>query len=424
MAKNILKVVGLGKKYRIGSRASYSTLRGVIANLANKLTLFGSSTTASQSSTQHFQGNNIWAIRDIEFNIAEGEVVGFIGKNGAGKSTLFKVLSQITEPTKGYVEINGSLGTLLEVGAGFHPELTGRENIYLYSSILGMRKSYVNKYFDQIVDFSEMEKFLDTPVKHYSSGMYMRLAFSVAAHMDPDILLVDEVLSVGDASFQKKCIGRMIQIAKQGKTILFVSHNMALVKRLCSRAILLHQGKLVADGAPDQILKRYLKIWVGSEEKPALIFEKPNDCVVWLNKISIERVKDGQNNREIDEAIKFVASINVDRKTDPFYFAIAIKDAADNIIILMRDVELNPELRKERQPGCYRYQIIIPPNVLVPGIYRLEAAIINMFPVFDLHRPDEEISFEVIDTKSPTIKSGLSWNSITAIKPIIKYERL
>lgn len=426
MARKILKIVGLGKKYQIGTRASYGTLREVVANLVRKMIFSVSSDVAGvhRHILPQSTAKEMWALRDIEFDVAEGEVVGFIGKNGAGKSTLFKILSQVTEPTTGHAEINGNLGTLLEVGAGFHPELTGRENIYLYSSILGMNKSHVNKHFDEIVDFSEMEQFLDTPVKHYSSGMYMRLAFSVAAHMDPDILLVDEVLSVGDASFQKKCIGRMTEIAKQGKTILFVSHNMAIVKRLCSRAILLDRGKIVADGSPDNVVKQYFKMWGSNKEKLELTIEKPNNCVAWIRKLNLDRAIAKMNHHEIHDPVNIIVEIIVDKKTDPFYLGLAIKDASDNTIMLVRDFELIPELRHERQPGNYRYQVQFPPNVLVPGLYRLEAAIVNLFPVIDLHRPIEELSFEVFDTTSPTSKYGFPWNSVTAIKPTIVHKRL
>jgi lipopolysaccharide transport system ATP-binding protein len=200
----------------------------------------------------------IWALDDVTFDVKEGEVLGIIGRNGAGKSTLLKILSRITRPTSGYADIHGRLGSLLEVGTGFHPELTGRDNIFLNGAILGMHRSEIAGRFDEIVSFSGIEKFLDTPVKRYSSGMYMRLAFSVAAHLDPDILLVDEVLAVGDAEFQKKCLGKMESVVKQGRTVLFVSHNMAAVKSLCGRALLLDAGRVTADGQVDQVVDRYL----------------------------------------------------------------------------------------------------------------------------------------------------------------------
>jgi lipopolysaccharide transport system ATP-binding protein len=200
----------------------------------------------------------IWALKEVSFEIKRGEVVGIIGRNGAGKTTLLKILSRITEPAEGYAEIHGRVGSLLEVGTGFHPELSGRENIYLNGAILGMRKAEIQGKFDEIVDFAEIEKFIDTPVKHYSSGMYVRLAFAVAAHLDPEILLVDEVLAVGDAVFQKKCIGKMGDVAKGGKTILFVSHNMIAVQSLCQRAIWLQNGALIQKGEASDVVMNYL----------------------------------------------------------------------------------------------------------------------------------------------------------------------
>jgi len=199
-----------------------------------------------------------WALKDVSFEVTPGEVVGIIGRNGAGKSTLLKVLSRITEPTSGRVEINGRVASLLEVGTGFHPDLTGRENVFLNGAILGMSRAEIRKKFDEIVAFAEVEKFLDTPVKRYSSGMYVRLAFAVAAHLEPDILVVDEVLAVGDVEFQKKCLGKMKDVAGQGRTVLFVSHNIGVVKELCSRAILLKAGRILADGSTSQVVGEYI----------------------------------------------------------------------------------------------------------------------------------------------------------------------
>jgi len=199
-----------------------------------------------------------WALEDVSFNIAHGDVIGIIGRNGAGKSTLLKILSRITSPTKGTVTVRGRLASLLEVGTGFHPELTGRENIFLNGAILGMRKAEITRHFDEIVAFAEVEKFLDTPVKHYSSGMYVRLAFAVAAHLDPEILVVDEVLAVGDLTFQKKCLGKMGEVSRGGRTVLFVSHNMAAIENLCTRGIVLNQGKLLFDGSSKAAIQYYL----------------------------------------------------------------------------------------------------------------------------------------------------------------------
>ena len=210
----------------------------------------------------------IWALKDVSFNVAHGEVIGIVGRNGAGKSTLLKILSRITEPTAGRVRIRGRVGSLLEVGTGFHQELTGRENVYLNGSILGMRRVEIERKFDEIVDFSEIGKFIDTPVKHYSSGMHVRLAFAVAAHLEPEILIVDEVLAVGDVEFQKKCLGKMGSVANQGRTVLFVSHNMGAVRTLCQRAILLDHGKFLLDDTPANVISHYLSMGSGPGDAP------------------------------------------------------------------------------------------------------------------------------------------------------------
>jgi lipopolysaccharide transport system ATP-binding protein len=239
----VIKVEGLSKRYRLGQREPiyYQTLRD---NLAQKIQglfnhIFRRSSTDSKSS-QAKDNPWIWALKDVSFEVKRGEVLGIIGRNGAGKSTLLKVLSRITEPTLGRAEILGRVGSLLEVGTGFHPELTGRENIYLNGAILGMKKAEIDKKFDEIVAFAEIEKFIDTPVKRYSSGMYVRLAFAVAAHLEPEILLVDEVLAVGDAAFQRKCLGKMEDVAREGRTVLFVSHNIGAISSLCDFALLLN----------------------------------------------------------------------------------------------------------------------------------------------------------------------------------------
>jgi lipopolysaccharide transport system ATP-binding protein len=227
----------------------------------------------SQSGFRDQKSGHIWALKDVSFEINHGEVVGIIGRNGAGKSTLLKILSRTTDPTQGYAEIYGRVGSLLEVGTGFHPELTGRENIYLNAAILGMRRREIDRKFDEIVDFAEVEKFLETPVKHYSSGMYVRLAFAVAAHLEPEILLVDEVLAVGDANFQKKCLGKMGEVAKEGRTVLFVSHNMFSLQNLCLKGILLESGQIAMQGGIADVINKYLDS--GRKESGEVCWDSP-----------------------------------------------------------------------------------------------------------------------------------------------------
>jgi len=246
-----IDVRGLSKRYTIGTRRErHGTLRDSLAAAVRSI-------VRRDGKTARRSGQDFWALKDVSFQIGHEEIVGVIGRNGAGKSTLLKILSRITDPTTGEIDIEGRVGSLLEVGTGFHPELSGRENIFLNGAILGMSKREIHRRFEEIVAFAEIERFIDTPVKRYSSGMYVRLAFGVAAHLEPDILIVDEVLAVGDAAFQKKCLGKMSEVARHGRTILFVSHNMAAISALCSRSILLDKGAAVMDGPPSEVIAAY-----------------------------------------------------------------------------------------------------------------------------------------------------------------------
>ena len=307
MSETVIKVDHLSKQYRIGAREGYRTFRETLVDAAkapfvrlskamskerrargssgSMLSALGSTPSGSDSklyvlsSRQSSRSDDlIWALKDVSFEVKQGEVVGIIGRNGAGKSTLLKILSRITEPTEGRVELRGRVGSLLEVGTGFHPELTGHENIYLYGAILGMDRWEITHKFDEIVAFAELEKFIDTPVKKYSSGMYMRLAFAVAAHLEPEILLIDEVLAVGDLGFQKKCLGKMNDVSKQGRTVLFVSHNMGAVRSLCTKALLLRAGTIQKESSPLEVAAEYEndgvskshEIWINDNPKEEL----------------------------------------------------------------------------------------------------------------------------------------------------------
>jgi lipopolysaccharide transport system ATP-binding protein len=259
MSYNVIKVENLSKRYELGlPDRPHDTLRDQ---------LVGGVRSLFRRDLAQANAGAFWALRDVSFEVNQGEIVGVIGRNGTGKSTLLKILSRITEPTEGSADIYGRLGSLLEVGTGFHPELSGRENIYLNGAILGMRKTEIERKFDDIVGFAEVEKFIDVPVKRYSSGMYVRLAFAVAAHLDPEILLVDEVLSVGDAAFQKKCLGKMEDVAREGKTVLFVSHHMASVEHLCTRGVVLQDGRLRFDGPSKEAVNFYLRSMPGNEDR-------------------------------------------------------------------------------------------------------------------------------------------------------------
>ena len=281
-----LRAVGVGKQYRIGQRQQYKALRDTLTDaiFAPFRAMHSFSSTAKRASVTDA---SLWALKDISFEVNTGEVVGVIGCNGAGKSTLLRIISRITEPSEGYVDLCGRVGSLLEVGTGFHPELTGRENIYLNGSIIGMKKLEIDRKFDEIVDFAEIDQFLDTPVKYYSSGMYMRLAFAVAAHLEPEILLVDEVLAVGDSAFQQKCMGRMNEVRREGRTVLFVSHNMAAIRSLCSKCLVFHRGQLTHVGQPDECIDAYLSKATKHHQGPSIAFPKPSHQPLWMSSASV-----------------------------------------------------------------------------------------------------------------------------------------
>ena len=271
--KPIIEVQNISKQYKIGEKRRYLSLRDSVTDFfKNK----------GQNEESKF-----WALDDVSFNVQAGESIGIIGRNGAGKSTLLKILSRITPPTKGKAILRGRMASLLEVGTGFHPELTGRENVYFNASILGLRKAEVVKKFDEIVAFSGVEQFIDTPLKHYSSGMQLRLAFAVAAHLEPEILVIDEVLAVGDAEFQKKCLGKMDEVSKSGRTVIFVSHNLTMVKSLCQRGLLLEQGHLVKDSDMQDCIDAYLKNHQAESNKPIIDFKQTHNPSVEVTELTI-----------------------------------------------------------------------------------------------------------------------------------------
>jgi lipopolysaccharide transport system ATP-binding protein len=297
MSDTVIHVENLSKKYILGRNGNSEGLRHVIHNFATApirwLKHQPNPTAAKQGApaTSNKSASDFWALKDVSFDIKQGEVVGVIGRNGAGKSTLLKILSRITEQTDGRVEITGRVASLLEVGTGFHPELTGRENIFLNGAILGMSRHEIRRKFDEIVSFAEVEKFLDTPVKRYSSGMYVRLAFAVAAHLEPEILIVDEVLAVGDAQFQKKCIGKMQEVSKGGRTVLFVSHNTGTVTSLCTRAIWMAEGKVHRTGTVREVINEYLSKGMASNYKTISLNKTPRPSFVHDDRLRLESIE-------------------------------------------------------------------------------------------------------------------------------------
>ena len=390
MSDIALRTVGLGKMYRIGGeRARYRTLRDTLVQTARRpierMRHPGAATHSSQE---------LWALRDVDLEVKQGEVLGIIGRNGAGKSTLLKVLSHITEPTEGRVEITGRVGSLLEVGTGFHPELTGRENIQLNGAILGMSRKEITRKFDEIVAFAEIEKFLDTPVKRYSSGMYVRLAFAVAAHLEPEILVVDEVLAVGDAAFQQKCLGKMHDVAGHGRTVLFVSHNMAAVHGLCSQCAYLKDGRVANMGPVGTIVNEYLAgLQSANPRYQADVSAIAADVAILA--VSLPDTSDNSAFRFADD-LRCQVTYLVRRRVADLHInlkfrndqSISVLYASSRDYAIGRNVEFT-------EPGKYAAYVTIPGHLLFPGRYFLDVeAEIHKVKMFDVIQSC--ISFEIV----------------------------
>ena len=390
--KPIIRAEGLAKKYVIGSsRESYPTLRDAL-------------TSAVKSPLRRLRrgagGEEVWALKDVGFEVGPGEIVGLIGRNGAGKSTLLKLLSRITEPTRGRVELYGRVGSLLEVGTGFHPELSGRENVYLNGAILGMGKAEIDRKFDEIVAFAEIEKFIDTPVKRYSSGMYLRLGFAVAAHLEPEILLVDEVLAVGDASFQKKCLNKMEDVGHEGRTVLFVSHNMPAVTRLCPRTVLLDGGRVLGDGPSHEVVNAYLNSGLGTtaaREWPEPESAPGNEVA----RLCAVRVRDEEGRicdaadirRPVGLEIEFEVRQSGHRLAPNFH---VYNEEGVNVFI---SNDLDPEWRGRPRPaGRYTSTMWIPGNFLAEGTMIVGAALSTLDPVVVYFYERDAVAFQVIDS--------------------------
>lgn len=370
MSDVAIRVDNLSKHYRIGGRQErYKTLRDTLTDTFISLFRRVGKQRQGQANGTVSLNETIWALKNVSFEVKHGEVLGIIGRNGAGKSTLLKILSRITEPTEGCAGIYGRIGSLLEVGTGFHAELTGRENVYLNGAILGMKKIEINRKFDEIVAFAEVEKFIDTPVKHYSSGMYMRLAFAVAAHLEPEILLVDEVLAVGDLQFQKKCLNKMQDISEAGRTILFVSHNMSAITRLCSRAVLLNQGQLITNGTAAAVVSEYLTTALGASGTAEWtdIISSPGTNGVKLMSVSVTNIKDTPLNViNITEAIKLKIGYYVSIPHLKFRCAAGFYTQGTCAFTTLEAVEATYE-----HEGLYYSSVVIPGNFLSEGDYSI-----------------------------------------------------
>ena len=404
MSDVVIRVENLSKQYRIGVHEGYKTFRGTLVDTVKVPFQRLSSLLSAHRSKLSSPDDTIWALKDVSFEVKQGEVVGIIGGNGAGKSTLLKILSKITEPTEGRVELKGRAGSLLEVGTGFHPELTGHENVYLYGAILGMDRWEVTRKFDEIVAFAEIEKFIDTPVKRYSSGMYMRLAFAVAAHMETEILLVDEVLAVGDAAFQKKCLGKMGDVAKEGRTVLFVSHNMAAIRQFCSSAVLLDKGIVLLNGYTSEVIEAYLGSSVdisiaGAEKNFAEDLKKEFQV---LSVRLLDKTGKVSQTFECDDQIILELKC-ISRVAVPGLYGYLSLDNREGINIWTSDTyDIGPNCLDYVKPGNYTINISIPPRTIGHGEYLVKLAFQSLlsFNSFFIDNPGYVCSFSVSDNRT------------------------
>jgi lipopolysaccharide transport system ATP-binding protein len=426
MSDRAIRIEHLSKEYRIGARQQpYRTLRetvseAMMAPFRRMRKLWQGEASGAAELYETF-----WALDDVSFEIRRGEVVGLIGRNGAGKSTLLKILSQITEPTTGQVTLYGRVGSLLEVGTGFHGELTGRENIYLNGAILGMRRREVTKKFDEIVDFAEVEQFIDTPVKHYSSGMYLRLAFAVAAHLEPEILLVDEVLAVGDARFQRKCLQKMQDVGQEGRTVIFVSHNMPAITRLCQRALLLEAGQLQHDGPAPQVVGAYLNLGFGTSavhEWPEPVVRSKDDIV----RLCAVRV------RAHDRSLTDVVDIR-----QPVGLEMEYEVVQEGYVLMPHFHLLNEEgthvfsandtdpvwRRRPRPAGRYVSTAWIPGNLLAEGMLLVDAALTTLDPNIQQFVERQVVAFQVVDTTEGDAARG-DWvgRMKGVVRPLLQWQ--
>jgi lipopolysaccharide transport system ATP-binding protein len=427
MSYTTIRVENLGKRYRIGQGERYYALRDILARSCSAP--FRWLRSWGKDLKQAINSQYLWALKDVSFEVKQGEVVGIIGRNGAGKSTLLKILSRVTEPTAGSVDIYGRVGSLLEVGTGFHPELTGRENIYLNGAILGMRKVEIDRKFDEIVAFSEVEKFIDTPVKFYSSGMYVRLAFGVAAHLEPEILLVDEVLAVGDAQFQKKCLGKMGDIGRKGRTILLISHNMPSIINLCQRVFLLNSGKIIKEGRAIEVVQNYLEM-VRSNNGEVVWpdpVQAPGNDIVRLHAVRI--FQDGMEGPTSDVDISKEVRIQITywnlREGALLYPAIWLRDHMGTFVLSSsnhKPISLTEDLwnGSPYPMGLFQSVCRIPGNFLNEGLYSVSAILgkeVSNTQVLE----DYVVSFHVHDTGEMskeyfghwigTVRPRLAWHT-------------
>ncbi len=416
-----IRVDNLGKQYRIG--ATQTSAFGHRPMLHDRLL---KQARRLFSHNGHSEPPTIWALNGVSFEVEYGEAVGIIGRNGTGKSTLLKILSRITEPTTGRAGVHGRLSSLLEVGTGFHPELTGRENVYLNGAILGMKRDEIDRKFDEIVAFSELEQFIDTPAKHYSTGMYLRLAFSVAAHLEPDILLVDEVLAVGDAAFRKKCLGKMGEAARLGRTVLFVSHSLGILANLCPRAILLSQGRIIADGPSREVITRYLQD--GAEASGECVWDDSSDAPgnerVRLRAVRIVSGQQTSADVGIEDPIQIEAEFWNLKPKQELSTGIQLLDGMGVEVLSSANFPSASLTRDEwfDKPypvGLFRATCTLPGNFLNEGLYSVNVLVFNRISQIELSAR-EIIRFHVHDTGVLGAEGRVQWGGV--VRPRLAWQ--
>lgn len=428
-----ISVEKIGKRYRLGAGRTSGAimLRDAIANVTGasfrKLRRVGTrppDPVARGAAETLRHPDHVWALRNISFDVPRGQILGIIGPNGAGKSTLLKILSRITEPTEGRVEIHGRVGSLLEVGTGFHPELTGFENIYLSGALLGMRKAETDRKLDEIVAFAEIEKFMDTPVKHYSTGMYVRLAFAVAAHLEPEILIVDEVLAVGDVSFQRKCLNKMEDVRQHGRTILFVSHNMQAITRLCERALLISGGGIQYDGSASEVAGRYLLESASAPAERTWVepFAAPGDDVVRLRSVRI-RDEAGNSIDSVDIRRSFGVELVFDVCGNAPSLVSTLSFHNESGTCVFQTQDLDPTWRGRPRPrGTFTSVAWIPGNLLSEGLLLISVSIGTTVPLKNHLYVGDAVALHVVDSFNPDSARG-DWDGPMpgAIRPLLKW---
>lgn len=413
MSSSVICVEHLSKRYRLGILNSRTLVHDLQSRWArwrgrddpNTKVHTAKRRNKTNKRLSTYGNDFVWALRDVSFEIQQGETLGVIGRNGAGKSTLLKILSRVTAPSSGEVKIRGRVASLLEIGTGFHPELTGRENVYLNGTILGMSRKEINRKFDEIIAFSGIDTHIDTPVKRYSSGMYVRLAFAVAAHLDPEILVVDEVLAVGDAAFQKKCLSKMGDVAREGKTVIFVSHNMGAITNLCRRAIHLDDGSIIVDAIAHVAVNHYLSI-ANQDEQGEILFENASGDSYFTRIASLDNNNKVTSSFSVLNDIILVFDYSVIKNIPGVDLTFAIYDRNGSKLFTSSLLQSGfDSILEEHAPGKYRANVHIPAGLLTPGTYFIGAG---------LHRPNQEVfdfrdntlRFEIIETGSPFYKYG------------------